>query len=332
MGGGTKSLKLLIVVAPLALIALAGGWLLFEQRPGAALDRFASDAARRMEAARPAQATADTFRATICAATPCVLVEAGGLAFLVGAGAGAADSLVARGLLRATMDGVLVNDLSLGTVEGLAGVQRAVFARRREGPLTVFGPQGVLTVVDGANLMLAGSGAEGARLQVGAEGEDQGLAGQIVFDSGVVTIRSFPAGVDGRIYRFDAGDKSLIVSGCGAAPRDILAAARGAKTAGAIVAAASQRLLEIEAEAAKVVGSKVSPAPPCMTSQEAMEAVRDARLAGGLIAPLIPAPRNDAGRKAWREAAAIPNGLNLAPGAEGATLDMTGPAPVLKAP
>jgi hypothetical protein len=69
-----------------------------------------------------------------------------------------------------------------------------------------------------------------------------------------------------------------------------------------------------------------------MTSQEAIEAISDARLAGGLMAPLIPAPQDAAGRKAWREAATIPQGLNLAPGAAGATLDLTRGAPVLQSP
>ncbi len=332
MGNGIRSSKLLVAAVPLALIGLAvGGWLLFEQRPGAALDRFARDAARRMEAAKPKQTTAEIFRATVCAASPCILVEVGGLTFLVGAGEGAADGLASRGLLRTTLDGVLLNDLSLASIEGLPGVQLAIFERGREAPLTVFGPDRVLTVVDGANLMLAGAGDEGARLQVGAEGEDQGLAGQIVFDSGVVTIRAFAAR-GGRIYRFDAGGKSLIVAGCGAAPADVLAAARGAKTAAAIVAAASQQLLELETEAAKRAGLSADSTPACMTSQEAIEAIRGARLAGGLMAPLIPAPRDADGRRAWRKAATIPDGVDLAPGADGASLDMTGEAPTLTRP
>lgn len=326
-------MKLLLTLAPLALVGLAvGGWLLFEQRPGAALERFASEAAMRMEAAKPKQARADAFRATICAASPCVLVEVGGLAFLVGAGAGAADGLAARGLLRTTLDGVLLNDLSLDSVEGLAGLQRAIFERGRQEAVTVYGPEGVLRVVDGANLMLAGTGVAGPRLQVGAEGEDQRLAGRIVFDSGVVTIRSFTAGGGGRIYRFDAGEKSLIVSGCGAAPGDVLAASRGAKMAAAIVATASERLLDIEAEAAKDAGVARPLARRCMTVQGSIEAISDARLAAGLMAPLIPAPRDNAGRRAWREAATIPQGLNLAPGPEGATLDLTGEAPVVTPP
>jgi hypothetical protein len=322
-----KVAPVLVVLGVMALAAIA--WILFEQRPGAALDRFERDVEQRVEAAKPKAATAETFRATVCAASPCVLVEVGGLAFLVGAGDGAADRLAARGLLRADLDAVLVNDISLASVEGLARIQRAGFARGRREPLPVFGPDGLLTVVDGVNLVLAASGGEGARLQVGAEGEDQGLAGKIVFDSGVVTIRGFAASGGGRVYRIDDGRKSLIVASCTARPDDILSAARGAKVAAAILAIASPRLLEIESKLAQASGlAPNNYVPACMTPDEAVQAVEDARLAGGLLAPLIPV----ADGRIWAEVATIPKGLKLAPAPEGALLDLTGDEPTLALP
>jgi hypothetical protein len=303
-------------ILALALIA----WILFAQRSGAALDRFEREVESRMESARPRQAGTETFRATVCAASPCVLLEVGGLAFLAGAGEGAADGLVARGLFRADLDGVLVNDISLASVEGLARVQRASFARGRKEPLPVFGPDGLLTVIDGVNLVLAGSSGEGARLQVGAEGENLGLAGKIVFDSGVVTIRAFAASEGGRVYRIDDGQKSLILAGCTARPPDILAAARGAKTAAAIIAASSAKLLEIEEAAAKTSGVALDTRPECMRSDEAVQAIRDARLAGGLLAPLVP----HADEQIWAEAATFPSDLKLAVGSVGTVLELTG--------
>ncbi len=329
--GRASSPLLRYAILPLGLIGLAaGGWILFEQRPGAAEDRFERDVAQRMTAAKPKRANAETFRATVCAASPCVLVEAGGLAFLVGAGAGAADGLLSRGLFRTDLDAVLLSDLSLASIEGLAGLQRASFELGRQTPFAVYGPEGLLAVADGVSLMLASGGEQSARVQVAEEQEDQGLAGRVVFDSGVVTIRAFRDNQDGRVYRFDVGEKSLIVAGCGAAPSDVLAAARGATIAAGIVAAESKGLSELEAKAARAAGVTNPTGPACMEAGSAAQAIEDARLAGALLAPLAPAPRNRVGREAWMEAIPLSEKLNLAPGFAGAVLDMTGAAPVLK--
>jgi hypothetical protein len=311
----------LIAIGALALLAAGQGF-------GGALGRFERDAGRRMAAAKPKSATAETFRATICANSPCVLVEVGGLAFLVGAGEGAAAGLAERGLLRADLDGVLLNDISLASVEGLAAVQRAAFGRGRTEPLPVFGPDGLLTVIDGVNLVLAGSGGEGARLQVGTEGEDEGLAGKVVFDSGVVTIRAFAASRGGRVYRIDDGAKSLIIAGCTASAPDVLAAARGSRSAAAIIAAASPKLISIETNAAAAAGVSVAAYPACMFPEDAVRAVNDARLSGGLLAPLIPS----ANMAAWAEAATIPASAKLALAPAGTVMDLTGASPAVTAP
>lgn len=86
----------LLLFGLLAVAALAGGWWLL-QRPGA--DRPGLDGGALGKAA---PVSADTFRATVCGGRRCVLVEAGGMAFLFGASEGAGDALGAMGLLRAT--------------------------------------------------------------------------------------------------------------------------------------------------------------------------------------------------------------------------------------
>ena len=329
MGADSLPKRLILVVVALVTIAVGALVLVFAGRgPGGGLGRFERDVEQRMAAARPKPVTSETFRATVCATSPCVLVEVGGLAFLVGAGEGAAVGLAERGLLRPDLDGVLVNDTSLASVDGLAAVQRAAFARGRTAPLTVFGPEGLLTVVDGVNLLLAGSGGEGARLQVGAEGQNEGLAGKVVFDSGVVTIRAFAASRGGRVYRIDDARKSLIVAGCTASASDILAAARGSRTAAAIIAAASSKLISIETNSAKAAGIFVDAYPECMSPDEAVQAITDARLSGGLLAPLIP-PAKEA---AWAEVATIPQAMTLSPASRGTVLDLTGATPVVIQP
>jgi hypothetical protein len=310
----------------LAVIAIgAVAWAVAGPGLGGGLAGFERETARRMSAAKPRPATTETFRATICAASPCALVEVGGLAFLVGAGEGAAAGLADRGLLRADLDGVLVNDLSLASVEGLAAIQRAAFARGRSEPLQVFGPEGLLTVIDGVNLLLAGSGGEGARLQVGTEGANEGLAGQIVFDSGVVTIRAFAASRGGRVYRIDDEQKSLIIAGCTASASDVLAAARGARTAAAIIAIASPKLISIETKGAQAAGTVINTYPECMAPAEAIQATAEARLSGGLLAPLIPS----ANKAAWVEAATIPADVKLFVAPAGTVMDLTGAEPAV---
>jgi hypothetical protein len=326
---GRLSILIIVVAA-----AAWGAWFLLLQRPDVQLDLYERDARARWQAAAPKQPEAETFRATVCAASPCVFVEAGGLSFLVGAGEGAARGLESLGLMRADLDAVLLPDLQLGTVEGLSELQGAGSARGRSEPTTVFGPDGVLAVVDGANLLLAGSGEGAGKLLVGTEGEDQGLEGQIVFDTGVVTIRAFAttSPANERIYRFDFAGKSLLVAGCSATPPDILGAARGTRTAAAVLAAKSDRMLGIEQKAAAAAGAMLPTSPICMSPEEAIEAIADARLTAGLLAPLTPAPIDAPTRRAWRELVAVPPGLNLAAAEPGTSIDLTGESARLSLP
>jgi hypothetical protein len=316
--------RVLIVIAVAAVVAAACG--------AGQFDAFERDAKARAEAERPQLATAEMFRATICASSPCILVEAGGLAFLVGAGEGAAEGLQSRGLMRPNLDGVLLADFELASVEGLPGLRQASLDAGRAEPLAVFGPDGALPVIDGANLMLTGTTSDSARLTVGIEGEDQGLAGKVVFDSGVVTIRAFTASEGAsRVYRFDFNGKSLLIAGCAAKASDIVSASRGAKQAAAIIAASSPKLLEIERKAARTAGAPLRNGD-CMSADEAVSAAKEARLSAGVLAPLIPAANDSASRQAWKEAATIPDGLLLAFGAPGTTLNLTLEKPVIDLP
>jgi hypothetical protein len=329
-----KRSKLIVALAAGAIAIGGGVWATAALQPGGGLGSFERDAKARAEAARPQRAAAGMFRATVCGASPCVLVEAGGLAFLVGGGAGAADGLVSRGLMRADLDGVLLTDYGLSTIEGLPGLRRASLAAGRAEPLPVFGPDGVLPAIDGANLMLTGTTHDAARLTVGIEGEDQGLEGKVVFDSGVVAIRAFSTaeGVS-RIYRFDFSGRSLLIAGCTARQADLVAAARGAKQASAIVAASSAKMLEIERKAARTTGAPLrDESETCMTAEDIVETARNTRLSAGLFFPLVPAVADSRVKRAWEESATIPAGVNFAIGEPGAVLDLTAQTPVIHLP
>jgi hypothetical protein len=324
----------LSILAICVAIAAWAVWFVLLQRSNVQLEHFVREAKVRWERATPRPAAAQDFRATVCAPSPCVLVEAGGLSFLIGAGKGSVDGLSSLGLMRPNLDAVLLTDLELRSVVDLSELQRAGSARGRSDPTTVFGPEGVLAVVDGANLLLAGSGEGIGRLQAGPPGLDQGLEGVVVIDTGVVTVRAFNASgvANARLYRLDFAGKSLIVAGCSARPADVVRAARGAGQAAAVLAAKSDRMLGIEQKAAARAGATQPTAPICMSSDEALGAIQEARLAAGLLSPLLPAATDTAARRAWQEILAIPSGIGVAAGSPGDALDLSGETPLLQRP
>jgi hypothetical protein len=288
----------LLLFGLLVVAAAAGGWWLL-QRPGA--DSYGQDGGAVRKAAPVA---ADTFRATVCGGRRCVLVEAGGMAFLFGAGEGAGDGLGAMGLLRADMDVVLLPELDLDAVAGLPGVARAVRTAGRTQPLRVNGPPGLVAVVDGANLLA--SQDAGVRLVAGPDGEDQGLAGRVVFDSGVVAIRMFAsADAKGRAYRVDFEDKSLVLAGCRAGAETILAAVRGTKTSAGVLAAGEA---------------------PCADAETILAAAAQGKLAATLVTP--DSVRVDRG--AWKERIGKQPAANARLGLAGAQIDLTGAQPLVR--
>lgn len=289
----------------LALAAVAGGWWLLSQRSGD--DGQVAGAELR----KAAPMSADTFRATVCGGRRCVLVEAGGMAFLFGAGEGAGDGLLELGLLRSDMDVVLLPELDLEAVAGLPGVAQAVRRAGRTQPLRVNGPPGLVAVVDGANLLA--SADAGVRLVAGPDGEDQGLAGRVVFDSGVVSIRMFAsADQKGRAYRVDFEDKSLLLAGCRAGAETTLAAVRGTKTAAGVVAA----------------GSSVRATDD--TRCPDVETILTAAAQGKLAATLVTPDSARVNRGAWQGLIGKVPDANARLGLAGAQIDFTGAQPKVR--
>lgn len=300
----------ILLFSAVAIAALAGGWWLLAMRPGLAIETFTRDHKQQTEAARPHLPAADAFRATICPGEGCVVIEVGGLTFIYGAGAGASEGVSALGLMHPNLDGILLPDASLPSVEGLASLAVASGRAGRTEALKVFAPSGSLTVVDGANLLA--SGGKAPRLTLSPDGADQGLAGKLLFDSGVVEIRAF--GVRGRVYRVDFDDKSLILAGCQAEEEDILAAARGAKIAAGILTAGSAQLLPGET-------------PRCTDVAELLEGARQARLAATIVIPADPSPQLAGALPAWQEVMAGRHTPGAIVGLGTARIDLSGPTP-----
>ncbi len=303
----------ILLLGAVAVAAIVGGALLLVMRPGAGIDSFISEEKARVAAARPNPANAEAFRATVCSAGPCVLVEAGGLAILIGAGEGAADGLRARGLMRADLDAVVLPDMGLDTIAGLPGIAQASLAVGRREPLKVYGPQGIVPVVDGANLLLAGEPS--ARLSVGTDKEDQGLTGIVVFDSGVVSVRAFGGrGPDEqRVYRVDFEGKSLVIAGCRSRTDQIVSAARGTQSTAAILAAGSDRL-------------SAGAESECLPVADVIKAAGQARFDAILLSGLNPSTAIPGSVDAWK---GVLRGEKAVVGGVGASIDLSPAKPVI---
>jgi hypothetical protein len=317
----------------LVLILGGGMWFFMTHSSGSEMSSFESRAKRQAVTQKPKAAGAEEFRATVCAATPCLLVEAGGLSFVFGAGDGAAEGMEKQGLMRGDIDGVVLGDLKLDAIAGLPALREASFAAGRTAALPVFGPEGIVPVVDGTNLLLSAQGApETAKLVVGKEGEDQGIDGKIVFDSGVVTIRGFATASKGRLYRVDFNGKSLIVAGCAADGEDVARAAKGTKQPAMIVAAASETMRKSQREAARAAGLAAPEEASCLSSDQAAKAMTEGKISAGLLAPLYPPATDLLARQVWREEVLAPKGMNLSPAGPGAVLDLSRAEPSITLP
>lgn len=301
----------LLLFGALAAVALAGGWWLLSQRTGGAVEAWQRGAEARAAKGAATPAPAEAFRARLCDDGACVLVEAGGLAFLFGAGEGAAASLQARGLVRTDVDLVLLPDLDLKSVAGLPGIARAAREAGRTETMRINGPDGLVAIVDGANLLA--SSDQAVRLAVGLDGLDEGMAGRIVFDSGVVTIRAFLSG-DGRAraYRVDFEGRSLVLAGCRAGSETIQSAIRGARSAAGILFSGSEILAPRDER--------------CSDVAEILKIAAQGKLSAALI---VPNSATEAG-EAWRELIGGSPQARARLGGGGMELDLTGEKQVVR--
>ena len=300
----------ILLFGAVAIAALAGGWWLLAKRPGVAIDTFIDSYRHQQQVSRPRLPPADAFRATVCAPSPCVAVEAGGLSFLFGAGRGAAEGLRSLGLMHASIDAILLPDLSLSNTEGLSAIAAASGALGRTEQIKVYAPNGAVPIIDGANLMA--SGAPAARLSAGPEGEDQGLSGRLAFDSGVVAVRSFGGQDRGasRVYQIDFEGKSLILAGCQSRSADVITAARGARSTGGVMLAGAPRLLDGKSA--------------CTDLGSVLSSARQGGLATLLVAPADPSPDQPNAIPAWVEVLGSENVAFARLGLPGTILDLTG--------
>ncbi len=332
--------RLFVLFAVCALAAWAV-WTFALDRSDMQRELFERAADARYREAQPKPVEAEAFRVTACKGAACVVVEAAGLTFLVGGGAGVADALFSAGLLRSNLDGVLLTGLSPGDTAGLADLAAALQAAGRTEPLPIYGAQGVLAVAEGADQFLRAG--QMVWENIDAEDAEQvpalaagGLvadpaAEAPVFDSGVVQIWRRGAGIGQSTFRIDYDGRSLVVAGCGATAGDIREAVRGTSRAFGVAAVASDWMLETEKTAAATSGLRRAHAGAegavCLTPETAITAAREARLSGLMMAPLKPAPGDGLTERLWREAVTAPADVAVVVAVGGERMDVTAAQP-----
>ena len=225
------------------------------------------------------------------------------------------------GLMRADLDGVLVNDLSLASVEGLARLQRAGFARGRAEPLPVFGPEGLL---DGRRWRQPAAGGIGWRRRAASGRSGRRGSGSGGQDRVRLRRRNDPRLRGQQRRTASTGStmrqKSLIIAGCTARPR-----MSWRRTRGTCRSCNHRRIVRKAARHRRSGGgSRGSPLIPA--SMHVARGGGASRLAmrgwpAGLLAPLIPHRERVCD---WAEAATFAPDLKLAVGSVGTALDLTG--------
>ena len=330
----------IFILALLSAGVAWGVWAVALQRADMQMHLYARSAELRNHSALPKPAAPGSFQAVACAAGPCVLVEAGGQAFLVGAGDDAAEGLQAIGLMRPDIKTVLLTDLTARSVVGLPSLRDATWSAGRRAALRVYGPVGVDQVVAGANALLDASG-KADPLAVLVPGQD---AEGAVFTGGGVSIVSLPVSEGaGRLYRFDFGGKVLLVGGCSVTAADLIAGSRGAGSLYVVIPATSAKMIEIERTAAKSAGREAllsdGAGQGCLSVEDVSKAIAATHINGAMLAPLYPAPRDTAAVRAWGVGLVTP-GVPVSAGAPGTVLAIESkprparvePAPAASAP
>jgi hypothetical protein len=303
-----------------ACLAAAGYFI--AQNKSVQMVRFSHAQTSRFADAKPVEPELTNIWVTPCGETPCILVQAGGREFIVGAGASVADGLLKQGLLSDKLDGVLLTDLSSEQIEGLIGLRERSLEVGRETKLKVYGASGVEIIVDGMNAMLETSDVErSVRFGQGllpfdiapAEAIPVNITPEVneFFDSGVlqVSATSVSSSVSGAevVYRFDYEGETLIVGGCGARLADINTALEGAGDQLMIVlpAASAEQLKVIQSEA-QAAGLKresrfaLTPVDQCLTPTglKSLALQTKAKLVVG--APLYPYPSTASDIAMWK--------------------------------
>lgn len=205
----------------------------------------------------------DPLRAKACTA---VIVK--GRAYIVDVGPGAVNSLMLMGFPLDHVAGVFLTHFHSDHIGDLGELRMQSWAAGRAAPLVVHGPEGVSEVTAGFNRAYALDGSyrtlhHGAATmppKAAALTDDSFTAsagGRVVYQDGDVKVTAFPVKHDpvrpAVAYRFDAGGRSVVISGDTAPTPELVAAAKGADLL--VSEALSLRMVEALKRAATAAGA-----------------------------------------------------------------------------
>lgn len=167
---------------------------------------------------------------------PCLALGGGKEILLVDAGRGVAEALRAAKIPVTQPGTVYLTSLLPENVQGLDDLLLTSFESGRSTPIRVIGPPGTAALV--AQLELAHAPGVAALAAAEARGDARPrfealeLADATTRDESGITVRAVPLG-DGPMpalaYRFDAGPRSVVVSGVGWGRDDVVRLAEGAE-------------------------------------------------------------------------------------------------------
>jgi ribonuclease Z len=167
----------------------------------------------------------NAMRAVVCginagaaqddAQKPCLAIAVGGKVFLVDAGSGAAEALVAKGVPLSRLQAVLLTGADNVRSADLDEIWSASTTDRLGARLPVFGPSDTLRVVQGLNASLGLTPANG--LEPWGPAPEPGREGaRIVYQGDGLVVSAFTTPNDAfadRVgYRFDYRGRSLVVA------------------------------------------------------------------------------------------------------------------------
>ena len=164
----------------------------------------------------------------------CRVIAAGGKRVLLGAPAGAHSAMV-RGDW-ADLDGVLLFSLHSDALEGLDTIRNLSWRAGRSQPLSIVGPSGIETVAEGLNQAFQTSDAIAFVDAALPGGFDTAVLrakpakpGDVVFDTGDLTVRAMPAAMPGELsYEVAYGEVRVRLERCRTHPGEVRMACAGA--------------------------------------------------------------------------------------------------------
>jgi ribonuclease Z len=243
-------------------------------------------------------------------AQTCTAVFAGERFFLIDAGTGSWENVLAAGIPARALAGVFLTHFHSDHIGDLSEANLASWVTSRDAPLAIYGPAGVEEVVAGENRAFAldagyrtahhGKAIAPTRSQGMRAIPFDGASRSVIYDADGLTVTAFPVAhppIEPAVgYRFDYKGRSVVVSGDTAYSESLVEAARGADLL-IHEAQANHMVAKMEKAAARAgnpTTAKIFADIPSYhtTPEEAARAANEAGARMLVLTHLTPAPDN----------------------------------------